>query len=72
MAEARVTVDVTGLPEVKAAIAELASDLKAYRDYYGTSPAQVRHLQACESGCCSRDCSGDDGFHDRCPDYPTE
>ncbi len=49
-----------------------ADDLLAYRDYYGTSPAQVRHLSTCVGGCCPRDCSGDDYSHDRCPDYPTE
>ncbi len=72
MAEARITVDLTGFPTVKAVIAGLIDDLKTYRDYYGTSPAQVRHLQACVGGCCPRDCSGDDDSHDRCPDYPTE
>ena len=67
MAEARITVDVSGLPEIKAAIAELASDLKAYRDHYGTSVAQVRHLSAC-TRCFDHDFDGPI----RCPDYPAE
>jgi hypothetical protein len=45
--------------------------LTTYKDYYGASVAQVRHLRECTE-CCPRNCSGDDGFHDRCTDYPTE
>lgn len=70
MAEARITVDMTGFPEVKAAIAELVDIVKAYKDYYGTSPAQVRHLQTCKQCCDGNGCSCDGS--DRCSDYPTE
>lgn len=42
-------------------------DLLSYKDYYGTSPAQVRHLQSC-TRCLPVECMSTE----RCPDYPAE
>jgi len=50
---------------LESALAQQADDLLAYKDYYGTSPAQVRHLQECYDGCGHQP-------GPRCPDYPTE
>jgi hypothetical protein len=66
---------ITSLEDVLAATAE---NLLAYRDYYGTTIAQVKHLQECTQ-CCSRNqCSVDTRYSQAghschpCPDYPTE
>ncbi len=66
---------VNGLAEAltncEATLAQSAQDLVTYKDYYGTSVAQVKHLAECTE-CCPFHCPGDDGSHDRCYDYPTE
>ncbi len=63
---------VKKLNDAESALAQQSDDLLVYKDYYGTSVAQVRHLSTCVGGCCPRDCSGDDDSHDRCNDYPME
>lgn len=53
----------------EAALAVSYDDLLAYKDYYGTSPAQVRHLQSCTR--CDVGSYVDKDSRP-CPDYPTE
>lgn len=49
------------------ALAASAEMLLTYKDYYGTSVAQVKHLAECVS------CPYDPTItHHVCPDYPTE
>ncbi len=49
------------------ALAQSAQDLLAYKDYYGTSVAQVKHLAECARCYELRFVPGVP-----CPDYPTE
>jgi len=60
----------TSLEYAHIALAVQTDELLAYRDYYGTSPAQVRHLSACHR-CESYGQEAPDTTY-RCPDYPTE
>lgn len=48
------------------ALAESAEALLTYRDYYGTSVAQVKHLAECAV------CMPPELEPSYCPDYPTE
>lgn len=60
------------------ALAVSADMLLTYKDYYGTSIAQVKHLQECEllydtsDNAPFRCHTSDPGFHSRCGDYPEE
>lgn len=66
------------LEDQGASLAQQAEDLLAYKDYYGTSVAQVKHLQGCEvekraladflGRKVDEFCNGD--YY--CPNYPTE
>ncbi len=58
------------LERANTALAQQADDLLAYQDYYGTSVAQVRHLQGCEK--CETYNLATDVYTEHCPDYPTE
>jgi len=60
----------TSLEYAHIALAVQTDELLAYRDYYGTSPVQVRHLSACHR-CESYGQEAPDTTY-RCPDYPTE
>ena len=60
----------TALEYAHIALATQGDELLAYRDYYGTSVAQVRHLSACHR-CESYGQEAPDTTY-RCPDYPTE
>lgn len=51
-------------------LAVQTDELAAYKDYYGTSLTQVRHLSACHR-CESYGQEAPDTTY-RCPDYPTE
>ena len=60
----------TSLEYAHIALAVQADELLAYKDHYGTSVAQVRHLSACHR-CESYGQEAPDTTY-RCPDYPTE
>lgn len=62
----------TALEYAHAALAQQADDLTAYKDYYGTSVAQVRHLATCVL-CAEADTLDESKRATyRCPDYPME
>lgn len=54
-----------------AALATQTDELAAYKDYYGTSPAQARHLTMCEE-CYQVGAYKKSPPPATCPDYPTE
>lgn len=58
----------------ESALVAAEEKLTAYKDYYGTSPAQVKHLAECEakSGDGHLPCGYWDSSTRLCPDYPSE
>lgn len=56
------------LAKAESTLATQAEELLAYKDYYGTSVNQVKHLQECGACDASRCCEA--SFF--CPDYPSE